>query len=203
MKCVGAEQGPPCKRCIAGNHECIFEESNRGKRTSKYVPISLFVQPYERLASVLESTSSSRDLSRKWSVPWIPCSNPSGTPALHRAWFRGHLHHCLPVMPRRPFSLRPINLHRLPQPLLTHPPRDLKDSSLQVHQSFILYQTTASTRLVCSQRQALPTVVPTSQAPAEKPLEWLGLLRQWVSPAMHISSLVRRPSICLIRFLNK
>ncbi|KAH9048576.1 fungal-specific transcription factor domain-containing protein [Lactarius hengduanensis] len=35
MKCVGAEQGPPCKRCIAGSHECIFEESNRGKRTSK------------------------------------------------------------------------------------------------------------------------------------------------------------------------
>ncbi|KAI9510279.1 fungal-specific transcription factor domain-containing protein [Russula earlei] len=35
MKCVGAEQGPPCKRCITGNHECIFEESNRGKRTSK------------------------------------------------------------------------------------------------------------------------------------------------------------------------
>ncbi|KAK0463601.1 fungal-specific transcription factor domain-containing protein [Desarmillaria tabescens] len=35
MKCVGAEQGPPCKRCQAGNHECIFEESNRGKRSSK------------------------------------------------------------------------------------------------------------------------------------------------------------------------
>ncbi|KAF7311220.1 hypothetical protein MKEN_01023500 [Mycena kentingensis (nom. inval.)] len=35
MKCVGAEQGPPCKRCSAGNHECIFEESNRGKRSSK------------------------------------------------------------------------------------------------------------------------------------------------------------------------
>ncbi|PFH51718.1 hypothetical protein AMATHDRAFT_74760 [Amanita thiersii Skay4041] len=35
MKCVGAEHGPPCKRCLTGNHECIFEESNRGKRTSK------------------------------------------------------------------------------------------------------------------------------------------------------------------------
>ena len=35
MKCVGAEQGPPCKRCSTGNHECIFEESNRGKRSSK------------------------------------------------------------------------------------------------------------------------------------------------------------------------
>ncbi|KDQ61237.1 hypothetical protein JAAARDRAFT_173841 [Jaapia argillacea MUCL 33604] len=35
MKCVGAEQGPPCKRCQTGNHECIFEESNRGKRSAK------------------------------------------------------------------------------------------------------------------------------------------------------------------------
>ncbi|EJD02176.1 uncharacterized protein FOMMEDRAFT_87458 [Fomitiporia mediterranea MF3/22] len=35
MKCVGAEHGPPCKRCEAGNHQCIFEESNRGKRSSK------------------------------------------------------------------------------------------------------------------------------------------------------------------------
>ncbi|KAF9519033.1 hypothetical protein BS47DRAFT_1370877 [Hydnum rufescens UP504] len=35
MKCVGAENGPPCKRCITGKHQCIFEESNRGKRSSK------------------------------------------------------------------------------------------------------------------------------------------------------------------------
>ncbi|KAF5357843.1 hypothetical protein D9756_001241 [Leucocoprinus leucothites] len=35
MKCVGLEEGPPCKRCIAGNHECIFEVSNHGKRSSK------------------------------------------------------------------------------------------------------------------------------------------------------------------------
>ncbi|KAF5357842.1 hypothetical protein D9756_001246 [Leucocoprinus leucothites] len=35
MKCVGVKEGPPCKCCIAGNHECIFEVSNRGKRSSK------------------------------------------------------------------------------------------------------------------------------------------------------------------------
>jgi hypothetical protein len=57
MKCVGAEQGPPCKRCVAGNHECIFEESNRGKRTSKYAPILSMIQPYERSASVPENMS--------------------------------------------------------------------------------------------------------------------------------------------------
>ncbi|KAG8699118.1 hypothetical protein FRC08_005498 [Ceratobasidium sp. 394] len=35
MKCVGAEQGPPCDRCRTNGHECIFEESNRGKKPSK------------------------------------------------------------------------------------------------------------------------------------------------------------------------
>jgi hypothetical protein len=35
MKCVGADNGLPCKRCITGKHQCIFEESNRGKRSSK------------------------------------------------------------------------------------------------------------------------------------------------------------------------
>ncbi|KAG6836870.1 hypothetical protein H0H93_001930 [Arthromyces matolae] len=35
MKCVGAEQGGPCKRCASGGHECVFEESNRGKRSLK------------------------------------------------------------------------------------------------------------------------------------------------------------------------
>ena len=41
MKCIGAEDGPPCKRCQSGGHECIFEESNRGKRSSKYVAFLL------------------------------------------------------------------------------------------------------------------------------------------------------------------
>ncbi|KAM0751306.1 hypothetical protein T439DRAFT_380294 [Meredithblackwellia eburnea MCA 4105] len=35
MRCVGAEEGPPCKRCKTGNHECIFEESMRGRRTNR------------------------------------------------------------------------------------------------------------------------------------------------------------------------
>ncbi|KAF8553698.1 kinase-like protein [Imleria badia] len=39
MTCYGAEQGP-CKRCLAGNHECIFEGSNRGKPSAKK-PINL------------------------------------------------------------------------------------------------------------------------------------------------------------------
>lgn len=59
MKCVGAEQGPPCKRCLTGNHECVFEESNRGKRSSKYAHQPFM--PYEILtthAQAQENTSS-------------------------------------------------------------------------------------------------------------------------------------------------
>ncbi|GAA5942811.1 Zn(II)2Cys6 transcription factor [Sporobolomyces koalae] len=33
-RCDGAEE-PPCKRCRAGGHECVFVESKRGKRPSK------------------------------------------------------------------------------------------------------------------------------------------------------------------------
>ncbi|QRV72781.1 Fungal specific transcription factor domain [Ceratobasidium sp. AG-Ba] len=37
MKCVGvsADKGPPCDRCRNNGQECIFEESNRGKKPSK------------------------------------------------------------------------------------------------------------------------------------------------------------------------
>lgn len=35
MRCVGAENGPPCDRCKHTNHACIFEESNRGKKGGK------------------------------------------------------------------------------------------------------------------------------------------------------------------------
>ncbi|BGP18069.1 hypothetical protein JCM10213v2_006120 [Rhodosporidiobolus nylandii] len=35
MRCVDAEDGPPCKRCKNGGHECIFEESQRGKRSNR------------------------------------------------------------------------------------------------------------------------------------------------------------------------
>lgn len=35
MRCVDAENGPPCKRCRLGNHQCVFEESQRGKKGTK------------------------------------------------------------------------------------------------------------------------------------------------------------------------
>ena len=195
MKCVGAEQGPPCKRCIAGNHECIFEESNRGKRTSKCASLSQIIQSSDRSGLVPENTSFLRGLSEKWSVPLIPFSNLLGTLAWEwdRECFRGRLHRKLLVTLPKPFSLRLISIHP-PQRLLLLPsrlpPRGLKQRLLQAPQNSIHYQTIASTHLVCLQRRALPIAVPTLQAPPEKRRQWPDPLRQWVSQAMHISNLV-------------
>ncbi|KAI0273517.1 fungal-specific transcription factor domain-containing protein [Gloeopeniophorella convolvens] len=59
MKCVGAEQGPPCKRCIAGNHECIFEESNRGKRTSNTRKHELLTRSLRKMERTLDTVLKS------------------------------------------------------------------------------------------------------------------------------------------------
>ncbi|KAL5511348.1 hypothetical protein ACEPAH_4564 [Sanghuangporus vaninii] len=56
MKCVGAEQGPPCKRCEAGNHQCIFEESNRGKRST-----NTNVKKHEQLTRSLRKMEKTLD----------------------------------------------------------------------------------------------------------------------------------------------
>ncbi|KAH9981402.1 fungal-specific transcription factor domain-containing protein [Lactifluus volemus] len=59
MKCVGAEQGPPCKRCLAGNHECIFEESNRGKRTSNTRKHELLTRSLRKMERTLDTVLKS------------------------------------------------------------------------------------------------------------------------------------------------
>ncbi|SPO47339.1 uncharacterized protein PSANT_05027 [Moesziomyces antarcticus] len=59
MRCVGAEKGPPCNRCRNGNHECIFEESNRGKKGGKNQKAEAMQQSLRKmeqtLATVLRS----------------------------------------------------------------------------------------------------------------------------------------------------
>ena len=78
MKCVGAEQGPPCKRCLSGNHECIFEESNRGKRSSKCVLLThLFRLPIliSRKHEIL--TRSLRKMERTLDTVLRSIGNPS------------------------------------------------------------------------------------------------------------------------------
>lgn len=87
MKCVGAEQGPPCKRCQTGNHECIFEESNRGKRSSKkHELLTRSVRKMERaLETVLRSIGNPSIASGMISRSPSPSNSPkvaSGTQAL-------------------------------------------------------------------------------------------------------------------------
>ncbi|KAF8969593.1 hypothetical protein BDZ97DRAFT_1902397 [Flammula alnicola] len=76
MKCVGAEQGPPCKRCLSGNHECIFEESNRGRgrRSLKHEILTRSLRKMERTLDTYASGMISRSPS--------PSAQVTGTQAL-------------------------------------------------------------------------------------------------------------------------
>ncbi|BGP26037.1 zn(2)-C6 transcription factor [Rhodotorula toruloides] len=61
-RCDGAED-PPCKRCRAGNHECVFVESKRGKRPSRGKQseanlVDKFRMVEKTLATVLDSIGS-------------------------------------------------------------------------------------------------------------------------------------------------
>ncbi|TFK90305.1 hypothetical protein K466DRAFT_574338 [Polyporus arcularius HHB13444] len=118
MKCVGAENGPPCKRCQTGNHECIFEESNRGKRsTKKHEILTRSLRKMERtLDTVLRSLGNpavaSGILSRSPS-PSLQAQNthalinsPSPPPSPDR---RHHRPHHAPTSPK---------LHSLPEDAL-------------------------------------------------------------------------------------
>ncbi|GLB34598.1 putative fungal specific transcription factor [Lyophyllum shimeji] len=84
MKCVGAEQGGPCKRCAAGNHECIFEESNRGKRSSKkHELLTRSLRKMERtLDTVLRSIGNPGIASGMVSRSPSPSAQAAGTSAL-------------------------------------------------------------------------------------------------------------------------
>lgn len=84
MKCVGAEHGPPCKRCITGNHECIFEESNRGKRSSKkHEQLSRSLRKMERtLDTVLKSIGNPSIASGMISRTPSPSPQDASTQAL-------------------------------------------------------------------------------------------------------------------------
>ncbi|EIW60220.1 uncharacterized protein TRAVEDRAFT_145442 [Trametes versicolor FP-101664 SS1] len=110
MKCVGAENGPPCKRCQTGNHECIFEESNRGKRsTKKHEILTRSLRKMERtLDTVLRSLGNpsiaSGMLSRSPS-PTLQTQNtqalinsPSPPPSPDRMHHSSH--HIIPTSPK-------------------------------------------------------------------------------------------------------
>ncbi|TIB37842.1 hypothetical protein E3P86_02053 [Wallemia ichthyophaga] len=68
MRCIGASEGVKCKRCFNGGHECIFEESNRGRRSTK--------KP-DHLANSLSSMSETVDGVLRTFNPGTPQSDNS------------------------------------------------------------------------------------------------------------------------------
>ncbi|KAG6888535.1 hypothetical protein C0992_008278 [Termitomyces sp. T32_za158] len=84
MKCVGAEQGGPCKRCATGNHECVFEESNRGKRSTKRNELlTRSLRKMEKaLDTVLRSVGNPGIASAMVSRSPSPSAQAAGTSAL-------------------------------------------------------------------------------------------------------------------------
>lgn len=88
MKCVGAEHGPPCKRCQTGNHDCVFEESNRGKRSTnssnrKHEQLTKSLRRMERtLDTVLRSIGNPSITSGMISRSPSPSNQAAGTQAL-------------------------------------------------------------------------------------------------------------------------
>ncbi|CAG8636721.1 17291_t:CDS:2 [Acaulospora colombiana] len=87
MKCVVLPElkDGPCKRCQAGNHECIFEESNRGKRSSKRATILPHiladVQSYANIVARKHEqlTKSLRKMERTLDTVLRSISNPALT----------------------------------------------------------------------------------------------------------------------------
>ncbi|KAK4050348.1 hypothetical protein OIO90_005141 [Microbotryomycetes sp. JL221] len=56
MRCVGAED-PPCKRCKNSGQQCIFEESQRGRRSNRKT--DMMAKSLKRLESTLETVLKS------------------------------------------------------------------------------------------------------------------------------------------------
>lgn len=69
MRCVGAENGPPCDRCKNTNHECIFEESNRGKKSGKYQRTEAMAASLRKMEATMSSLIQSlKDPSKAFSA---------------------------------------------------------------------------------------------------------------------------------------
>ncbi|KAL4401562.1 DNA-binding transcription factor [Malassezia pachydermatis] len=55
MKCEGAENGGPCLRCARSGHECIFLESNRGRKSDKRRKTAAMQQSLKKVEHMLVS----------------------------------------------------------------------------------------------------------------------------------------------------
>ncbi|KDN37751.1 hypothetical protein K437DRAFT_259683, partial [Tilletiaria anomala UBC 951] len=59
MRCVGAEKGPPCNRCRNSGHDCIFEQSNRGKKGNKGQRAEAMAQSLKKMEATLATVLKS------------------------------------------------------------------------------------------------------------------------------------------------
>ncbi len=82
MRCVGAENGPPCKRCEHSGNDCIFEESNRGKKSSKRQGQEALQQSLKKMEAKLETVlRSMREPGFAAQMGGMATRSPSPSPA--------------------------------------------------------------------------------------------------------------------------
>ena len=55
MKCEGAEDGRPCTRCARSGHECVFLESQRGRKSDKRRKSTAMQQSLRKMEQVIMS----------------------------------------------------------------------------------------------------------------------------------------------------
>lgn len=77
MKCEVKNDGGPCLRCARSGHECIFLESNRGRKSDKHRKTASMQQTVKKMEQVVESvletlhetSSSSPETDAAYAVP--------------------------------------------------------------------------------------------------------------------------------------
>jgi len=73
MKCEGAENGGPCLRCARSGHECIFLESNRGRKSDKRRKTAVLQQGLKKVEQLLVPVLQT--------MHRVPSLGPSAAPA--------------------------------------------------------------------------------------------------------------------------
>lgn len=77
MKCEVKNDGGPCMRCVRSGHECVFLESNRGRKSDKHRKTASLQQTVKRMEHIVESvlenlhetSSSSPETDAAYAVP--------------------------------------------------------------------------------------------------------------------------------------
>ncbi|PWN36324.1 uncharacterized protein FA14DRAFT_114933, partial [Meira miltonrushii] len=112
MRCVGAESGPPCDRCKNTNHECIFEESNRGKKSGKYQRTEAMAASLRKMEATMSSLIQSlKDPSKAFSAS---AGIMTRSPTPEGGVMAGGARFVEPELPQRKQRASSPRLHSLP-----------------------------------------------------------------------------------------